>query len=238
MHSSVCAAAPRFSGARRGHTVVELLMTIAIVSVLAATLGMFVVNLLTFQEKDREEAYIRERLSDICGEYADFLSIASSVWTRRNINSNTMDVKVGYRGETGGVSLETGRVSRVAYFNSAINRTNRTVELSVDVLVPEQENPVRQYSRSECPTPPLIVMKGDQIDMIESLECTIAPIGVDISRKQLTTGPKNEFPGFQYVDTALWNLELSARYKVKDDRGVIVTRTATVERMVRLWNRE
>ena len=39
-----------YQSGKRGYTVVELMVTIAIVTVLAATVGTFVVRLLTFQE--------------------------------------------------------------------------------------------------------------------------------------------------------------------------------------------
>ena len=64
---------------KRGYTVVELMVTIVIVAVLAATLGMFFVKLLRIQEREREEAYIRERLADICAAYADFVSDRQTV---------------------------------------------------------------------------------------------------------------------------------------------------------------
>ena len=126
-----------------GYTVVELMVTIVIVSVLAATVGMFFVKLLTIQEREREEAYIRERLSDICGVYADFISIGSSFSTATNLSDQATVVK--YRQETGGVSLETGLVSRVAYLTSLMNTTNKTIDLNI-LYSTDEKDPERRYS--------------------------------------------------------------------------------------------
>ena len=103
----------------QGFTVVELMVTIVIVAFLSATVGTFVCKLLTIQERDREEAYIREKLTDICGAYADFLSIGSSISSTTGVSNQETVVK--YRSETGGVSLETGIVTRVAYLVAAMN---------------------------------------------------------------------------------------------------------------------
>ena len=112
--------------AKNGYTIIELMVTIVIVSVLAATLGVAFVKLLNIQEREREEAYVREKLADICGEYADKLSIGSSI-----ISTSTNATIVKYRQETGGVSLETGLVTRVAYLSLQLSPTNDTVDMGI-----------------------------------------------------------------------------------------------------------
>ena len=207
----------------RGYTVVELMVTIVIVSVLAATVGMFFVKLLTIQEREREEAYIREKLSDICGAYADFISIGSSFSTATNLFDQATVVK--YRQETGGVSLETGLVSRVAYLTSLMNITNKTIDLNIQYSTDEKE-PERRYStlsrimRGDASLIPLI---GDMVSL------KITPLNSN------TTYQDVDFPVLQTTDVALGNLEVTACYKVKNDEGF---KTVKVERVVRLWNRE
>ena len=188
---------------KRGYTVVELMVTIVIVSVLAATVGALFVKLLTIQEQEREEAYIREKLSDICGAYADFLSVGSSISTS---NRTTL---VTYRHETGGVSLETGIVSRVAQLTSSTNATSKAIDLNVDVF--ESGGLVRKFSRSMSGDAPLIPLMGDMV------ECTIVT-----SRTY----------------AALGYLQVTAKYKVENDEGTVVEKPVTVGRMIRLWNRE
>lgn len=112
------------SNSKWGYTVVELMVTVVIVAVLAATIGIFVAKLLTLHENEREDAYIREKLADICGAYADLVSIGSSSST------NLRNVIVAYRPETGGVSLETGVVSHVTSLVSSLNTGNWTENLS------------------------------------------------------------------------------------------------------------
>ena len=133
-----CASVPpdgrtklRPSRCRWGYTLVELMATITIVAVLAATVGMFFARLLSLQEREREEAYIRERLAEVCGVLADDLSVAASFGTR--IRPVEQDIIVAYREETGGVSLETGRVSRVAQLVLTTSATNRAAALNVYV---------------------------------------------------------------------------------------------------------
>ena len=211
---------------KRGYTVVELMVTIVIVSVLAATVGMFFVKLLTIQEREREEAYIREKLSDICGAYADFISIGSSFSTATNLSDQATVVK--YRQETGGVSLETGLVSRVACLISLMNITNKTIDLNIQYSTDEKE-PERRYStlsRIMRGDAPLIPLTGDMASL------KITPL--------INSTPKEDadFPGLQTTDAALGNLEVTARYKVKNDEGILEEKTVKVERLVRLWNRE
>lgn len=114
-----------FIGNRRGYTIVELMITVLLVTVLAATVGTFIVKLLTLQETDREDAYIREKLVDICGAFADVLSVGSSV------NPTGQGMIVKYQQETGGVSLETGVVSHVTVLTQLLNVVNKTLDLNV-----------------------------------------------------------------------------------------------------------
>lgn len=204
---------------RLGYTVVELMVTIVIVSVLAATVGMFISKLLTIQEQEREEAYIRERLADICGAYADDLSIGSSF-----SRSNKTEI-VAYRLETGGVSLETGRVTRVAYLTSATNATDKAVALNIYSL--ENGEFIPKFSRN---------MKGD---------ATLIPLTgsnrvglVSFRIRPLNNEPVSEDADNWTSDAALGYLVAKAEYYIKNDVGEIETKTASVERVVRLWNKE
>ncbi len=219
---------------RLGYTVVELMVTIVIVAVLAATVGTFLVKLLTVQEKDREEAYIREKLADVCGAYADAMSIGSSFGTRTRTNlfdHAIMDVKINYRHEAGGVSFETGVVTRVARVISSINEmaspgnntTNRTVEFKADGF--EQGDFVRRLMRSANGDASLIPLLGNMVS------CTIRPLN--------SIGDGGfDGDGFKTNSTALGYLEVKAEYKVKDATGKTVWKNVTVGRVVRLWNRE
>lgn len=205
---------------KRGYTVVELMVTIVIVAVLAATLGMFFVKLLRIQEREREEAYIRERLADICAAYADFVSVGSSFHTSTNsVNALTA---VKYRMETGGVSLETGLVTKVAYLTTMMNLTNRTVDL--DIYSQDPEGLTRKFSRGMSGDAPLIPLLGDMVS------CTITPL--NHTKTEVGTN------GYETTDAALGWLQVSAKYEVKNDDGEKETKTATAGRVVRLWNRE
>ena len=209
-----------FQDGRWGYTVVELMVTIVIVAVLAATLGMFFVKLLRIQEREREEAYIRERLADICAAYADFVSVGSSFHTSTNsVNALTA---VKYRMETGGVSLETGRVTKVAYLTTMMNLTNRTVDLDIYSQGPEGLN--RKFSRGMNGNAPLIPLLGDMVS------CMITPL--NYTKTEIATN------GYETTDAALGWLQVSAKYEVKNDDGEKETKTATAGRVVRLWNRE
>lgn len=209
-----------------GYTVVELMVTIVVVSVLAATVGMFFVKLLTIQEREREEAYVREKLSDICGAYADFMSIGSSFSTATNLPDKATVVK--YRQETGGVSLETGLVSRVAYLTSLVNTTNKTINLNI-IYSTDEKDPERRFStisRIMRGDAPLIPLTGDMVSI------KITPLNF---AKEDTD---NDFAGFKTTDAVLGNLEVTVLYKIKNDEGIDEERTVKVERLVRLWNRE
>ena len=203
------------TGSRRGYTVVELMATIVIAVVLAATAGTFFAKLLSIQERDREEAYVREKLSDICGAYADWLSVGASI-----ITSNRATV-IKYRHETGGVSLETGLVTRVAYLTSSINTNRSTLAMDIDVFEAGQlTNKLSRIARGDASLIPLV---GDMVS------CTITPLGGNIWE---------EGNGVQMTDSALGYLEVTARYEVENDDGEVVATNVTAGRLVRLWNRE
>lgn len=143
-----------------GYTIVELMITIVIVAFLAATLSMFFARLLTIQEDEREEGYVRETLSDICGLYADNLSVGSSLAT--NLNG----FAVMYRGETGGVSLETGRVSHVTSLTSFVNKVSHALNMNIATL----EQGIKYHN-----------LRGDAvlIPLTNSLVgCTLTPLTV------------------------------------------------------------
>ena len=150
---------------RRGYTVVEMMVTIVIVTVLAATVGTFVVKLLTFQESEREDAYVREKLTDICAAYAEFLSLGSTV------NTNRSGMTVAYRQETGGVSFETGIVSQVTSMIASLNTNNWTVGLNAYGL--ESGSNVLKLARTASGNAPLIAMRGDMPDIVS---CTFSPL--------------------------------------------------------------
>ena len=190
----------------RGYTIFELMVTVVIVTILAATVGIFFVKLLTLKEQDREEAYIRERLADICGVYADFISVGSSVDVHTNMINHPLTVT--YRQEAGGVSLETGLVSRVSSVEASVNAFSGAVNM--DVYGRDGTNNVLRLSRSINGNASLIPLAGDIVS------CTIAPLGSD--------------------DGALRTLRVEARYQVRNDDGVLETRRASAERIVRLWN--
>ena len=197
------------------------MVTIVIVSVLAATVGAFFVKLLTIQERDREEAYIREKLVDICGAYADMMSVGSYIGTRTNLVSKTSDMRVFYRHETGGISLETGVITRVAQLTSSLNPTNGTLDVGIDAF--EFGELVSKLSRRSNGDASLIPLASDLVS------CTVVPIGGASS---------SERDGFDVKNAALAYLEVAAKYKIKNDEGEFEVRTARAGRVVRLWNRE
>jgi len=213
----------RFQNVREGYTIVEVMATIVIVAVLAATVGTFFVKLLRIQERDREEAYIREKLADVCGAYADALSVASSFGTHENPLTGGTEVRVDYRLETGGVSLETGQVTRVAHLTSEVNLTNRTVDLKVFGF--EQRELVEKLSRIARGDALLLPLAGDMV------RCTIMPLNA-------VGDTRVDDTGFATADAALGYLQVVARYSVKNDDGELVEKTVEVGRVVRLWNRE
>lgn len=194
----------------RGYTVIELMVTIVIVAVLAVSVGTLFVKLLTIQENEREEAYIRERLADICGAYADDLSVGTSF-----CRSNGTEI-VTYRHETGGVSLETGRVSHVARLASAI--ANGAVRFDVDAFIKQEI--VRKSSHAASGDATLIPLLGDMVSF------------------RITPFDGTGDGGGNWVSNgALGWLEATARYSVEED-GKPVVKSVKVGRVVRLWNRE
>ena len=229
---------------RCGFTIVELTVTIAIVSLLAATLGMFFAKLLNIRERDREEAYVRERLSGICASYADMLSVGTSIIASNNSSNQAAIVK--YRQETGGVSMETAIVSRVSYLASTMDATNRVVNLDVLSLDPEVEELNRKFltqlTRRASGDAELIPLCGDIVS------CTLRPLGVDAAPKNAAMNEVDDFlarrtvrkeaHGLKMTDAALGSLEVAARYEAKDKNGETMVKTVTVGRVVRLWNRD
>lgn len=214
----------RLQSGRRGYTVVELMATLVIVTVLAATVGTFFARLLSLREREREEAYVREKLSDLCGAYADALSVAASFSTATNGAGQAFVAK--YRQETGGVSLETGVVTRVAHLAAWVDATNRTAELRIYAHEPEGGRALR-IARSADGSAPLIPLAGALV------RCTLTPLNV-----QAAATADADFPGLQGEDAALGWLELAARYTAEDEDGKAVAKTVTAGRVVRLWNRE
>ena len=228
---------------RAAYTVVELMVTIVIVSVLAATLGMFFIQLLNIQERDREEAYIQERLSDVCGAYADALSVGSGFIIGTDKNAQSMIVK--YRQETGGVSLETGIVTHVSYLASFANALSGTLDSNIYGV--ETNNLVSRLSCKAHGVAPLLPILGDVVS------CTITPLGTVLPTYYGLNGYDAEYCAkmtanynFKTTDAALGWLEITARYQVRDKFGRSaknafgepVWTNTTVGRVVRLWNRE
>lgn len=213
--------------ARCGYTVVELMVTIVIVSVLAATVGTFFAKLLTLQENEREDAYIREKLVDICGACADALSVGSTLGTYYTPSNHEMVVK--YRQETGGVSLETGVVSRVAYLTLSLAATNRNVVVGVDGF--DRGALVRKLTRQINGDADLIPLLGRLVS------CTITPVNANNAVLEQLDGDIRSL-NYATTDAALAYLEVKAQYQVKDIDGEVRKKTVSAGRMVRLWNRE
>ena len=206
------------------------MVTIVIVSVLATTIGIFFSKLLTIQERDREEAYFREKLTDICGAYADVLSVGSSFGMRTNLLSHSIDLKVNYRHETGGVSFETGMVARVTQVVSSLNPTNKNEDLNVYGF--ENGELVNKLSRSASGNASLIPLIGDIVS------CSITPLYTSTPLNTSTGTEDCDADGYLLKNTALGYLEISAKYKIKNKTDEIVWKNVTVGRVVRLWNRE
>lgn len=230
------------SKSRRGYTVVELMVTVTIVVFLLATASVWVVKLLTIQEREREEAYVRERLSYICGAYADALSVGSSI-TTGVVSNEQATLLVKYRQETGGVSLETGVVSRVAYVK--LNTANNMANMDVYGLVPGQRDLESAISKSIDRKlrgdADLIALPGDLVS------CTITPFGTGEPPADTPVSARDRFyfqrlepnaSSFYPTDAELGYLEVKAQYKVKSRNGETETKTVKAGRFVRLWNRE
>ena len=103
-----------------GFTLVELLITMLITTIVAAVFGLGVVRLLRLEESNRQEGYIRERLTMITSTYADYLSMGSKLWPV-NFPNNVKGYSTEFRTETGGVSFETGKVTRVVGMTSSVS---------------------------------------------------------------------------------------------------------------------
>lgn len=222
---------------RCGYTIIELMVTILIVAALATAVGTFAVKLLTIQECDREEAYVREKLADICANYADFASIGSTF----SVSTSGRENIVAYRLETGGLSLETGRVSRVAYFTTAT--TNQTMDVNVyslqqgkrsKIFYTEKEGLASKWARILSGDASLLTLRTGQLNPLEVI-CTIKPLGIVAADRGFV--PDENFAGFNiYSNAAFANLEVAAWYTYKNSRGEMVLTNAVVERLVRLWN--
>ena len=204
-----------------GYTIVELMVTIVIVSVLAATVGMFFVKLLNIQEREREEAYVRERLADVCGAYADMLSVGRLF--RTSTNAVNQAISAEYRLETGGVSLETGMVTRVSHLTSFVDMLSG--KLNLDIYGYEGGVLQQKLSRNASGDAELMPLLGDV------LSCTIAPLNYSSQGAVVTNG-------YLTTDAALGYLEIKAQYMVKNDDGEFEAKTVAAGRLVRLWNRE
>ena len=215
----------------RGYTIVELLVSILIAVILAVTIGVFFVKLLNIQEREREEAYIREKLNDICAVYADFLSIGSSF----HISTNSIDplVAIKYRLESGGVSLETGRVSRVAYLTAKVNKSYNGLTslgerpipgtMNLDVYSLEPEGLAKKVSSSVNGDAALMPLIGNVVS------CTIIPLDSNIS---------TDANGYATSDGALGLLRVAVQYEVENDEGELERKIVATERVVRLWNQK
>ena len=199
---------------RRGASAVELLMTTVIVAILACACGVLFARLLSVRERDREEAYVREKLSDICAAYADAMSVGEYFETTNGL----MTVK--YRHETGGVSLETGKVVRVARAATVMDHEKHVSVL--DIYSFKDGGLGIGLSRTAYGDAELIPLGA------EMTGCTITPLG----------GNATEGGGFARYDSVLGYLQMSARYKTEDERGNPTYRTVSAGRLVRLWNRK
>lgn len=226
---------------RLGYTVFELLVTVLIVTGLATVVGSFFVKLLTIQEKDREEAYIREKLSDLCAVYADFASIGSSFSIESSGNANI----VSYRQETGGVSFETGRVSRVAYLTTAT--TNETMDLNVysfetgtniltKIFSNIKEGLTSKWARFLNGDASLLITPAGELD-VKKVECAVIPLALYANETNYVSDVA--FNGFDvYSNASIANLKVTAWYTYKNSHRETVLTNASVERLVRLWNHE
>lgn len=200
-----------------GYTVIELIVTMAIVAALAATVGVYFVKLLTLHENEREDAYVREKLTDICGAYADFMSVGTAFCT----SNETVVVKC--RQETGGVSMETGVVSRVVYLDSAINPYQHNMDFNFYGF--EKGSVSRRLSRAVNGDAALLPIVGGIV------KCSITPLNAQKSELERA----GVLSGYQTSDASLGYLEVSARYEIEED-GKFIAKTATVGRVVRMWN--
>lgn len=209
---------------RGGYTAIELMVTILVIVVLATSMGASVAKLLSIQESEREEGYIRESLADLCALCADFSSVGSA------FSVSNQDFVIKYRQETGGVSLETGRVTRAAYLkaSNAVSNSFERQMIDLDILGGLFE---KKYSRGIMGSAALIPFKGNI-----NIKSSITPIG--ITPPALSDETDTNLVGYVSAATALGYLRITAEYETKSDEGLIVTNTVSAGRVVRLWNRE
>ncbi len=113
---------------KRAFTIVELCVTMLIVAILGVVMGTAIVRLLRLRESDREEGYMREKLALICGEAADYLSMANSIVAVSDLHG--LVLKGGFRMEMEGISYETGKVVKVS--GLYLSGTNGTFNLALD----------------------------------------------------------------------------------------------------------
>lgn len=122
-----------------GFTIGEMLITMLITTIVATLFALGISRLLKVEESNRQEGYIRERLTMITSSYADYLSMGSSLALAEGPN-HTKVYQTYFPMETGGVSFETGKVVRVVgmatsvsngLFNVCMNTAGRD---SPDVL--------------------------------------------------------------------------------------------------------
>ena len=218
------------------------MVTILITAILAATVGTFFVKLLSLQEKDREEAYIRETLCDICAYYADYASIGSSF----SVGADGKKTLIAYRQETGGVALETGRVSRVAYLTLATNSWNRVLDMNTysihhgvndKIFGYEKQNLTNKISRILNGDATLLTLSTGKLK-VTNLVFSVSPLRTT-SSQVIDYTPDEEFPNFYAMTNAVFaRLSVRADYLYRNAKGAMTNATATAERVVRLWNHE
>lgn len=202
---------------KSAYTFIELMITILIVTILSATIGAFLANMLSIEEKEREEAYVREKLADVCARYADLMSIG----TRFSVNTNPLvqAMMVDYRKEAGGVSLETGLVTRVSKLTSMVNTAKEKMDLDIYSFTPEGLE--QTYTREMTADAHLIPFFAG------ITTCTIRPLNYSTNSIAF---------GYNTTDAALGYLEVTANYEMEDKKGNKVPKTIKAGRVVRLWN--
>lgn len=198
---------------RTGMTLVELMVTVLIGAILATTLGVFFVRLLNIQEQEREEAYVREKIVEITAAYADYLSIALAI----SNNATATSFTAIYPQETGGVSFETGRVTRVTHLNTFLDADNRTLILDSGHF--EADIFISGFQRSLHGDALLVNLTNDLVCVNGSM--MIRPL---------------DAPS---LDTAhLVYLNVAAHCECENGAGKKEMRNVMSGRIVRLWNRE
>ncbi len=126
-----------------GHTLVELLVVVLMTVILAMGLSKAVSAALALEQNYREEAEVRTRLSAYAAFYEKNISLAASVitnaevvWTNfvdgaKVVVTNHDGVGTSYRMETGGVSLEAGRIIRVSSWTGVVITNGNTYEVLI-----------------------------------------------------------------------------------------------------------